>query len=134
MPATARPATPATAAVKPLTLSVGPQGKVYISPALYAALHLEHGQLIELAPPRARNGGTWHLDIRPLTPLATLTASLHSHTAQFEMRYPLSPRHFKNPRAKGLLFKRLVLELVSGQPLVPGYFPLKPNYALSTPK
>jgi hypothetical protein len=114
-----------------LTLSVCPKNKVYVGQDMLIALDLRHKQPIELVPPRSRNGGLWHLDIRPFTPLASLTCSLHSNTAQFEMRHALSPRHFKNPTGPGMLFKRLTLELTTLRPDIGGYYPLRPNHTLS---
>jgi len=124
--------TPAPSTAPLLTLTVCPRRKVHLSSALYTALGLQHRQLIELVPPRAHTEGDWYLDIRPVTPLSTLTASLQScHSPMFVTRYTLSPRLFMNPDAKGGLFSRLTLELSTTTPEVPGYYLLKPNYALS---
>ncbi|MGY2133639.1 hypothetical protein ACW9KT_15525 [Hymenobacter sp. HD11105] len=110
----------------PLTLSVCPKGKVYLTKDLSRALGLKQGQCIELVPPRARNGGKWHLDVRPLTPLATLSI-LGCKLPQFEMRYTLSPKHFKG-KLPGELLSRLTLKLLDEAPLVPGYYPLAPCF------
>jgi hypothetical protein len=117
-----------------LTLTVNTKGRVYPSKALCRELELYHGQRINLWAPTQRSGGLWHLDVRPITPPATLTLLVAgNYYPQFQSPFPLSPRHFKDPHRKGQTFRLLLLELVSDQPEVDNYYALRPLPALSTP-
>lgn len=117
-----------------LTLTVNTKGRVYPTKALCRALNLQHGQRINLWAPCQRNGGLWHLDVRPITPPATLTLLVAGNLyPQFQIPFPLSPRHFKDPRHKGQVFRLLLLELLPQPPEVEHYYALRPNPALSTP-
>jgi len=110
----------------PLTLTVDPRGKVLLCPELLIALGIKHGAAIELLPPRQRNGGRWHLDVRA-TANRRLTHTRHTYPC-FQTGYQLSPRHFGWGR-----YNRLTLVLDLAPPEHPGYYALRPCLTLSPP-
>jgi len=115
---------PAPVDLTPLTLTVNPRGEVWLSPEIYQTLVLRPGQPIQLVPPRARNGGSWHLDVRPTTPRELLIIA-GAESAHFQTGYVLSPRHFKHPQHAGVLRPELTLRLATMTPLLPGFYPLR---------
>lgn len=132
-------------APEPLSLTVSPRGRVYLSRQLCIHLGLRHGQSLELVPPIQRNGGKWHLLVPPEAnaPLPTLTLHIDgNYKPQFDCRHVLSPTRFKRRTPakgsgkgggqKGELLSLLTLELDPDTLTTTGFLPLRPVYALST--
>jgi hypothetical protein len=102
---------PAPAA--PPTLSVNAKGRVYPSKALLVKLQLRIGQLIDLLPP-TDECPNWQLDVRP-------------QTGRRIMWYENTMPRIEGVRLPpGLLAPgtRLILALVSAEPISPGRYAL----------
>jgi len=133
---------------QPLTLTVTPRGRVYLSRQICIHLGLRHGQALELFPPTKKRGGRWHLFIPEQSdaPLPSLTLLVTgNYYPQFDCRSTLSPTRFRRRHSgKGSgkgggwqeQLPRLTLELSTEAQGTTGFLPLKPIYtnALPTPK
>lgn len=95
------------------------QYRVYLSRALADKLGLKQRQPIDLIPP---SGGStyWHLDLRPAAK-RRVAWYVGSRPRIASMKLP---RRLVKPQ------KPLVLELLPGEPVYPGYYPMLPSYLL----